>query len=183
MSKVDLKRPGYKPHSHCHFCGTLLEDGNADDGGIRCAECSQVNYRNPTPVAALIIPTSSSGNRIMVVRRNIEPGYGELALPAGYLLFGETWEQAGAREAYEETGCAIRKNIIEWPKHFLTESTPDGAHIIIVGTARAFYLGNWRPNREVQEVLEYHSAMEEKLCFPIHQKAVDAYFAKIGIED
>jgi ADP-ribose pyrophosphatase YjhB (NUDIX family) len=45
---------------------------------------------------------------VLLVRRNIEPQIGQLALPGGYMNLGETWQQAGARELFEETGTIIR---------------------------------------------------------------------------
>jgi len=170
----------YEAHAHCHFCGGALTLAKPHDGGLECYKCHNVNYRNPTPVAVLIIPcdVGGRGKEIMAIRRNIEPFRGKLALPGGFILNGESWQRAGAREANEETGCAIREHTLEWPQHFMTESTPDGKNILIIGTARAFYLGDWKPNHEVQEVVRYTPDSLEKLCFPIHEKAAQLFFAQ-----
>jgi ADP-ribose pyrophosphatase YjhB (NUDIX family) len=171
----------FKKHAHCHFCGASLARAKPYDGGLQCYRCKNTNYLNSIPVAVLIIPCSPFS--VMAVRRNIEPFRGKLSLPGGFVLEGESWQQAGVREVGEETGAVIRNNPTEWPTHFMTESTPDGTRILIFGTARAFYLGDWKPNAEVQEVMAYHPDMAEKLCFPIHQKAVEQYFHKIGAPD
>jgi len=43
-------------------------------------------------------------NRLVLVRRGNEPFKGRLALPGGFVEFGETTEQAVVREVLEETG-------------------------------------------------------------------------------
>ncbi|OCI98802.1 hypothetical protein A6U86_33585 [Rhizobium sp. AC27/96] len=45
--------------------------------------------------------------QLLVIRRARDPGYGLLGLPGGYQMRGETWQEAGAREVLEETGCLI----------------------------------------------------------------------------
>jgi len=179
LMSYDPPNTVYEAHSHCHYCGRALDCVPIVDGGKKCWRCHNGNYRNPTPVGVLIIPcdAGSTGREIIAVRRNIEPCRGQLALPGGFILSSETWQHGAVREAGEEVGCVIRDDPVEWPRHFYTESTPDGHHVIIVGTARAFYLGDWKPNHETQEVVRYHPDHPEKLCFPIHQKAVDKYFA------
>lgn len=54
----------------------------------------------PTVVAVLAFV----GGNPIVVRRNNEPGRGLLGLPGGYHMRGETWQEAGCREVFEETG-------------------------------------------------------------------------------
>lgn len=49
-------------------------------------------------------------------------GQGRLALPGGYQMLGQTWQEAGAREVLEETGVAIEPA----PLQVVTvETTPD----------------------------------------------------------
>ncbi|ANN57186.1 hypothetical protein A9174_10700 [Mesorhizobium loti NZP2037] len=42
-----------------------------------------------------------------MIQRARQPGYGLLGLPGGYQMRGETWQEAGAREVLEETGCHL----------------------------------------------------------------------------
>ena len=55
----------------------------------------------------------AGGWGLLVVRRGITPGLGELALPGGYIGMGETWQEAGAREVWEETGLRLDPAEIE----------------------------------------------------------------------
>ncbi|MEM5797448.1 MAG: NUDIX hydrolase [Candidatus Aenigmatarchaeota archaeon] len=48
------------------------------------------------------------GNKIVLVKREIEPFKGKLELPGGHVEYGETVETAAIREAKEETGLQVR---------------------------------------------------------------------------
>ncbi len=90
-----------KRNSHCHFCGAAYA---ADVWPRHCAACEQTTYRNPTPVAVLLLPVDDG---VLCIRRGLIDGRGQLALPGGYVDFGETWQQAAARELLEETQIRI----------------------------------------------------------------------------
>ncbi|MET2715378.1 NUDIX domain-containing protein [Streptomyces harbinensis] len=90
--------------THCPYCGA----GFAPDAGWPrdCPGCGETSWANPIPVAITLLPvTGEAGRRgLVVVRRDIEPARGELALPGGYVEIGESWQQAAVRELREETG-------------------------------------------------------------------------------
>jgi ADP-ribose pyrophosphatase YjhB (NUDIX family) len=49
-------------------------------------------------------------------------GQGRLALPGGYQMLGQTWQEAGGREVLEETGVAIEAASLQV---VAVETTPD----------------------------------------------------------
>ncbi|HND22217.1 MAG TPA: NUDIX domain-containing protein, partial [Acidobacteriota bacterium] len=92
----------HKRNSHCSFCGAPFAD---DQPWPRvCGNCHNITFRNPIPVAVVLVPVESG---LLMIRRGIEPRKGMLALPGGYVNFGESWQQAAAREVLEETGLPL----------------------------------------------------------------------------
>lgn len=68
-----------------------------------CQNCGQpVKHRNPVPTVDIII--HHQGGIVLIKRKNPPPGW---ALPGGFVDYGESLEQAAAREAMEETGLAL----------------------------------------------------------------------------
>jgi len=62
-------------------------------------------YRNPLLTVDGIVPFEGG---VVVVRRGREPFRGRLALPGGIVEYGETVEDAVAREVHEETGLRTK---------------------------------------------------------------------------
>ncbi len=71
-----------------------------------CTKCAFVFYLDPKVAVGAIIVDQQ--DRIVLVRRAIEPGYGNLVFPGGYVDRGEEVQAAAVREAREETGLEIR---------------------------------------------------------------------------
>ncbi len=61
-------------------------------------------YRNPTPTADVIVYEDQD---VLLVKRGKDPFKGQWALPGGHVDYGETLENAGAREVLEETGMEV----------------------------------------------------------------------------
>lgn len=106
MSAVQTPASLSVPGSHCGACGAAYA---ADQPWPRrCTTCGFVTYRNPLPVAVLIQPVCDGARvGVLVVRRTVEPRVGWLALPGGFIELGETWQEACAREAFEEAGILV----------------------------------------------------------------------------
>lgn len=156
-------------NSHCSYCGHPFR---LDQPWPRdCTACGQTSFLNPLPVAVVLLPVDGG---LLVVRRSIEPQKGELALPGGFITQGETWQQAGARELFEETGIAIEpRDICE----FRVLSNPGGTILIVFGLApeqSAAALPPFAPNDEAAERLVLYGP--EELAFPLHTQAMREFF-------
>jgi ADP-ribose pyrophosphatase YjhB (NUDIX family) len=170
---------GKDKQRHCGYCGVAY----ASTSWPRvCGACGETTWRNPTPVAVLVVPvTGNAGERegragggVLVIRRNIPPA-GRLALPGGFVDFGETWQAAAVREVREEAGLALDAAEV---RHGRTVSAPDGSVVLVFGVHRpveAASLGGWEPNSEVLERLVVREPVE--LAFPLHTDVLRAWFS------
>ncbi len=95
---------GQDPALHyCAQCGTLLEDRFAF-GHMRryCPVCNQIVFHEHKVAAAVLV--TDNENRVLLVRRAMNPHRGFWSLPAGFVDYGESPEEAASRECLEETG-------------------------------------------------------------------------------
>lgn len=103
--------PHDESHSYqfCPRCGGALERRllkPAERERPVCARCGFVFYLDPKIAVGTIIKTRSE--RIVLVRRAIDPGYGKWVFPGGYVDRGEPLTAAAVREAREECGLDVR---------------------------------------------------------------------------
>ena len=109
---------------------------------------------------------------LLVVRRGIQPGRGELALPGGFMDPDETWQEAACRELREETGIIV---------------DPDEVVAHHVGSAPGFLMVFALAPRRTSDSLEKFETNEEviervvitqatRLAFPMHTELVARYF-------
>lgn len=157
-------------NAHCSYCGHPFEA--AQPWPRQCAACQQTSYVNPLPVAVLLVPVDDG---LLVVRRSIEPRKGLLALPGGFIGLGETWQAAGAREVWEETGLHLDPAEVQ---DFCALSAPEGM-LLVFGLAAPRTSADLPPfeaNPEASERLVLSAPTE--LAFPLHTEAMQRYFAQ-----
>lgn len=70
-----------------------------------CPQCGRVLYYDPKIAATAIIQRE---DKVLMVRRATEPGYGLWSMPGGYVDRGEVVEEAAVREVEEETGLVVQ---------------------------------------------------------------------------
>jgi ADP-ribose pyrophosphatase YjhB (NUDIX family) len=89
----------------CPRCGTpvqpLLRYGTFR---LACPACGFVHFANPRVAVAVFV---ADGERVLLVKRGINPEKGRWALAAGFVEFGEAPEAAAVREMKEETGLDV----------------------------------------------------------------------------
>jgi len=92
---------------------------------MECPKCGHHfrSYTNPLPTVDIIIETM--GGIVLIKRKNKPLGW---ALPGGFVDYGESLEQAAAREALEETG--LRVSLIQQLKTYSDPARDPRHHTI-----------------------------------------------------
>ncbi|AVT37206.1 NUDIX domain-containing protein [Plantactinospora sp. BB1] len=161
------------PHSHCSYCGTAY---SVLTWPRVCAHCGQTTWRNPSPVALAILPVlTADGIGVVVQRRDIEPGRGRLALPGGFIDYGEDWRDALVRELREETGLVADARTAEL---YAVHSAPAGGTILIFGVLPARPADSLPPSAPTEEATEWLVLTEPaELAFATHTQVLAEFLA------
>jgi NAD+ diphosphatase len=89
---------------YCPKCGSK----NFKRSGVRSLKCDDCGFHffvNASAAVAALI-TDDAG-KLMLVTRGVEPDYGKLDLPGGFIDHHETAEEAVKRELNEELGLKV----------------------------------------------------------------------------
>ena len=91
---------------YCPKCGSdqFLKNG---ERSFRCENCSFHFFINSAAAVAALV--ANEKNELMLVTRGVEPDYGKLDLPGGFIDPGESAENAVRRELWEELGLKIKQ--------------------------------------------------------------------------
>ncbi len=95
-------------YNFCPRCGGRFEERVLKEGDperLVCGSCGFVFYLGPKLVAGAVFELDEE---IVLVQRDIEPGYGKWTFPGGFVERGERAEDAAEREVLEECGVEIR---------------------------------------------------------------------------
>ncbi|WP_371679569.1 NUDIX domain-containing protein [Streptomyces sp. NBC_01276] len=164
--------PAQLKDSHCSTCGALFDTASWPR---TCAACGAVTYRNPLPVAIALLPVEdASGTGLVVITRTIEPALGGVALPGGFVDFGEDWREAVVRELREETGIEAPAGEVALADVL---SSPAG-HLLVFGLLPPRPTSALPPSAATDETTGWHVLRAPaELAFPLHTRAAAAWFA------
>lgn len=89
----------------CPQCATPVQQ-QMFEGKARptCPACGYIAFADPKVAATVLIERD---NKILFIRRAIDPGRGRWCFPGGYVDFGEDPAAAAMRECREETGLEV----------------------------------------------------------------------------
>jgi ADP-ribose pyrophosphatase YjhB (NUDIX family) len=174
-------------HEHHHhkldfrFCpqcgGTLLRQlvKPREPQRLVCTACAFIFYDDPK-VAACTIPILD--NKIVLLKRGIEPSYGKWVFPGGFLDRGERVEDAAVRETLEEVNVqvAVRRllNVYSYP----------GYPVIVIVYIADVIGGRLQAMDEALEVRTFTPVdlPWNDLAFPSTRDALTDYLVQTGTE-
>ncbi|MER5733804.1 NUDIX domain-containing protein [Streptomyces sp. NPDC002138] len=159
-------------NSHCSACGSPFA---TTDWPRTCAACGATAYRNPTPVAVTLLPVRDDlGAGLVVITRTIEPARGGVALPGGFIDYGEDWREAVVRELREETGIHAPAADVALAD---TLSSPAG-HLLVFGLLPERPAADLPASTPTDETTGWHILRTPALlAFPLHTQVATAWFA------
>ena len=99
-------------YNFCPRCAGRLEERVVKHGEperLVCESCGFIFYLGPKLVAGALFEMDGG---VVLVQRDIEPGYGKWTFPGGFVERGEQAEAAAEREVLEETGLRVRVSSI-----------------------------------------------------------------------
>ncbi len=99
---------GHVEYRFCPRCGGELKYRRLKAGEperLVCQKCAFIFYLDPKVVAGTIF---SIEDRVVLLRRGMEPAIGKWVFPGGYVDRGESVEEAAIRETREECNLSVR---------------------------------------------------------------------------
>jgi 8-oxo-dGTP diphosphatase len=159
------RRPQFCPH-----CGNRLRE-QPWDGRARpvCETCGHVVYLNPAPSVAVILRREE---RVLLVKRNIEPGLGLWSLPGGFIEEDEDVEQAVIREVEEETGLSCR------PRGLLDAHGMRSAiygSVLVLCYSAEIVDGHLQPGGDAEEAAFFPLRDLPEIAFDIHRRFLERH--------
>lgn len=136
-----------------------------------CSRCSFVFYIDPKIAVGTIIRSTS--DRIVLIRRAIDPGYGKWVFPGGYVDRGERLTAAAVREAREECGLEVR---LEGLVNIYSYAGRTPVIVVYAATAIGGTLCATDESLESSEFVEFSLPWDE-LAFRSTQDALRDYLA------
>jgi ADP-ribose pyrophosphatase YjhB (NUDIX family) len=157
----------------CHFCGTRLTERLCEDVvRLFCKKCNEPLYENPVPANCLVVIDKKE--RVLLIKRNVEPKKGFWCLPGGFMELGETPEEAALRELNEETGLSGRIDMLlgVTSNHNKLYGT-----VLMLGYLIKSFSGVLKAGDDASDVAYFHPDTMPELAFESHRKFVRIYYA------
>jgi len=166
ISKYDMKK------RFCHFCGNFLIRCYVE-GRERnyCEHCQTPIYENPVPANAIVLVDKN--DRLLLVKRSVEPKIGYWCLPGGFMELHEKPEAAALRELEEETGICGK---IDRLLGLTTHDSPRYQTILMIGYLVKVYDGKIKAGDDASDVNFFHFNHLPEIAFDSHIQFIHMYY-------
>jgi 8-oxo-dGTP diphosphatase len=113
-------------------------------------------------------------NRVLLVKRSVEPQKGFWCLPGGFMELGESPEKAALRELKEETGLLGRIEIL-----LGVSSNPSALYhtVLMVGYLIKEYTGTLNAGDDADDAVYFDYDELPEIAFESHARFIRMYYA------
>lgn len=157
----------------CLFCGTRLTTREWE-GSLRlfCEHCNEAIYENPIPATCMVVVDDRE--RVLLVKRSVQPKKGFWCLPGGFMELGETPEQAALRELEEETGLFGK---IDRLLGVTANPSTQYDTVLMVGYLVKEFTGELKAGDDASNVAYFESDKLPEIAFESHQNFIRDYYS------
>lgn len=154
--------------AYCPQCGTkLIQEERFNRIRPVCPSCDWIYFPDPKVAAGVVV---ERGDKVLLVRRAVDPQRGRWTLPAGFVDAGEDPARAAERECFEETG--LRVHVTHLLDVLAGQEHPRGAHIIIFYRAELLG-GELSANDDVDRAIFFRRNALPPLAFTTTKKILN----------
>jgi ADP-ribose pyrophosphatase YjhB (NUDIX family) len=113
-------------------------------------------------------------DRVLLVKRSVEPKKGFWCLPGGFMELDETPEQAALRELKEETGLAGKIDML-----LGVSANPSALYhtVLMVGYLVKSYSGSLIAGDDAEDASYFHYNELPEIAFESHASFIRMYYA------
>jgi ADP-ribose pyrophosphatase YjhB (NUDIX family) len=159
-----------KNFTFCPVCGNELKEKFVKEEQHKrmvCAACGFIFYVNPVPAVATILLREK---KILLVKRKFAPRKNAWTLPAGFMEYNETAEQAAIRETKEETNLDIKVGEVFAVLPGFDDSR---VHVLLIVYNAEIIGGETNPGDDAAEVRFFSlDNVPENIAFSAHRQVL-----------
>jgi 8-oxo-dGTP diphosphatase len=160
-----------KNKTYCHYCADRLKMKTWEGRDrLYCSSCDLPIYENPIPATCLV--TIDAAERVLLVKRSVDPKKGFWCLPGGFMELGETPEGAGLRELREETGLTGQ---IDMLLGVLTHPSRNYDTVLMTGYLVRSFTGEPTAGDDAEEVKWFALDQLPEIAFASHTQFIKLY--------
>jgi 8-oxo-dGTP diphosphatase len=160
--------------AYCSSCGSKTEPRLLAKQQLRaCPKCDRIIFRNPKVVVIALI---EDRGRVLLGRRDIEPGRGLWGLPGGYVDWDEHPEAAVVRECSEEMEVQVEPVELLRVQHIIL----DDEGIVFLPYRARLVGGQPVAGDEVQEVGWFRPDDLPPLAFASHRQVLQRWVQDVA---
>lgn len=162
----------HQPSSrYCPRCAAALEERVVGEKlRPQCPNCGHVVFPDPKVAVAVVV---GKEGKVLLTKRNHEPGMGLWSFPSGYMDAGEKAELAGVREVKEETNLDVRID------QLLGVYSEEGSPVVLIVYGGSPLGGEPAPGPEAEAVGFFDPTDLPELAFDHDAAIVQAWSASI----